>query len=75
MADNRYWVRVTRVFPGDEYNYMSAYEIDAQDRLNAEKQAKKMFCEDFGGPLKSLKAYSLLIKLNTQSLILKQGKQ
>jgi hypothetical protein len=44
-------VRVTRI--GDEngdYSYASGYEIEAPNFNDAEREARKRFCEDFGAP-------------------------
>jgi hypothetical protein len=52
-------VRVTRV--GDEngdYAYMSGYTIAAFNYHDAEKEARKRFCEDFGAPFDKTVAYT-----------------
>jgi len=51
-------VRVTREFDDGVYNYMSAYTIEAPDYHDAEKEACKRFCEDFGAPYDKTKAYT-----------------
>lgn len=52
-------VRVTRV--GDEnyeYSYASGYDIEAPNYHDAEKEARKRFCEDFGAPYDKTEAYT-----------------
>jgi hypothetical protein len=52
-------IRVTRV--GDEngdYSFYSFYDIEARDYHDAEREARKRFCADFGAPYNKTEAYT-----------------
>lgn len=49
-------VRVTRI---GEYPYFSFYTIEAANKFDAEREARKRFCVDFGPPYDQTKAYTL----------------
>lgn len=52
-------VRVTRVGDeGYEYSYASGYDVEARDCHDAEKEARKQFCKDFGAPYDKTVAYT-----------------
>jgi hypothetical protein len=61
---DKYYVRVTRVYPDNEHNYQSAYEVVADSEHQAKKKAKGLFISDFGAPVEALKTYSRLIQPN-----------
>lgn len=54
----QYRIRVTRVLDESEHNYFSFYTIEANDHSSAEKEARKQFCIDFGGPYDKTVAYT-----------------
>lgn len=51
-------VRVTRVNDDPQYSYASGYDIVAPNYHDAEKEARKRFCEDFGAPYDKTVAYT-----------------
>ena len=52
-------VRVTREGDGNyDYSYFSFYDIDARDYHDAEREARKRFCQDFGAPYNKTEAYT-----------------
>lgn len=52
-------VRVTRVGDeGYEYSYASGYDVKAPNYHDAEKEARKQFCSDFGAPYDKTVAYT-----------------
>lgn len=64
MESNKWYVRVTRVYPDNEYNYQSAYEVVADTEHQASKKAMGLFVSDFGAPVEALKTYSRKLTTN-----------
>jgi hypothetical protein len=55
MENNSYHIRVTRE---GEYAYYSFYDVEAPNKEDAERMARKKFCADFGAPYENTKAYT-----------------